>query len=101
MFMLVTYDVEAKRTNKFKKLLRRYLNHDQFSVFAGDITEAQAIKLRRELSLLMIAGDRVTEICAANRQNIEVHHLAKHENGKGDLMRVAMNDHRRDFAVLC
>ena len=100
MFMLVTYDVEAKRTNKFKKLLRRYLNHDQFSVFTGDITDAQAIKLRRDLSQLMIPEDRVTEISCANRQNIEVYHLAKSESGKGELKRTPLNDHRRDFAVL-
>ena len=100
MFMLVTYDVEAKRTHKFKKLLRRYLNHDQFSVFTGDITDAQAVKLHRDLSQLMIPEDRVTEISCANRQNIEVHHLAKSESGKGELKRTPLNDHRRDFAVL-
>ncbi|WGZ89414.1 MAG: CRISPR-associated endonuclease Cas2 [Candidatus Thiocaldithrix dubininis] len=100
MFMLITYDVEAKRTNKFKKLLRRYLNHDQFSVFAGDITDAQAIKLRRELSQLMIPDDKVTEISCANRHNIEVNHLSKHESGKGELKRSPLNDHRRDFTVL-
>ncbi len=59
MYMLITYDVEAKRTEKFKKLLRKYLIHEQYSVFSGDITEAKAIELRRELSRLMIPGDRV------------------------------------------
>ncbi|MEB4591399.1 CRISPR-associated endonuclease Cas2 [Candidatus Thiothrix sp. Deng01] len=100
MFMLVTYDVEAKRTDKFKKLLRRYLNHEQYSVFTGDITEAQAISLQRELSRLMVPGDRVTEIRAANRQNIEVCQLAKSDSGKGELKRTPLNDHRRDFTVL-
>jgi CRISPR-associated protein Cas2 len=100
MFMVVTYDVEAKRTNKFKKLLRRYLNHEQYSVFTGDITDAQAISLQRELSQLMIPGDRVTEIRAANRQNIEVCQLAKSETGKGELKRTPLDDHRRDFTVL-
>lgn len=100
MFMLMTYDVEAKRTNKFKKLLRRYLNHDQYSVFTGDITQAQAISLRRELSQLMIPGDRITEICAANRHNVEVNHLRKPDNGKGELSRTPIDDHRRDFSVL-
>lgn len=100
MFMLMTYDVEAKRTDKFKKLLRRYLNHEQYSVFTGDITDAQAINLQRELSRLMIPGDRVTEIRAANRQNIEVSQLAKSDVGKGELKRTPIDDHRRDFAVL-
>lgn len=100
MFMLMTYDVEAKRTEKFKKLLRRYLNHDQYSVFTGDITDAQAIKLRRELSKLMIPGDRVTQISAANRQNVEVNHLSKNSSGKGELKQTPVDDHRRDFTVL-
>lgn len=100
MFMLMTYDVDAKRTDKFKKLLRRYLNHDQYSVFTGDITDAQAIKLRRELGQLMIPGDRVTEISAANRQNVEVNHLSKSGSGKGELKQMPVNDHRRDFSVL-
>ncbi|MBO0611506.1 CRISPR-associated endonuclease Cas2 [Thiothrix fructosivorans] len=100
MFMLITYDVEAKRTDKFKKLLRRYLNHDQYSVFTGDITDAQAIKLRRELGKLMIPGDRVTQISAANRQNVEVNHLSKGVAGKGELKQTPVDDHRRDFSVL-
>lgn len=100
MYMLMTYDVEARRTNKFRKLLRRYLNHDQYSVFSGDITEAEAISLRRELSQLMIPGDRVTEVSAANRHNVRVVHLAKHESGKGEVSREPIDDHRRDFAVL-
>ena len=48
----------------------------------------------------MIPGDRVTEIRAANRQNIEVNQLAKSEAGKGELKRTPLNDHRRDFTVL-
>ncbi len=100
MYMLVTYDVESRRTQKFKKLLRRYLNHDQFSVFSGDITQASAIHLRRELSQLMIPGDRVTEITAANRRNVEVVHLSKVESGKGEAKRESVDDHRRDFSVI-
>lgn len=100
MYMLMTYDVEASRTGKFRKLLRRYLNHDQYSVFSGDITEAKAIMLQRELSRLMIPGDRVTEVTAANRHNIEVIHLVKDESGKGEVRREAVDDHRQDFSVL-
>lgn len=100
MYMLITYDVDAKRTEKFKKLLRRYLNHDQYSVFSGDITEAEAIRLHRELSRLMVPGDRVTEVTAANRRNINVTHLSKSESGKGEMKRVPVEDHRRDFSVL-
>ena len=100
MYMVAMYDVKANRTEKFKKLLRRYLVHTQYSVFCGDITEAQAVCLRRELSQLMIPGDRVTEITAANRRNIEVCHLEKSDSGKGEVARVANQDHKQDFKIL-
>lgn len=100
MFMLMTYDVEARRTTLFRKLLRRYLNHEQFSVFTGDITEADAVRLRRELSLLMIPGDRVTEVTAANRHNVTVTHLLKSDAGKGEVRRDEDTRHKRDFGVL-
>ena len=100
MYMLMTYDVEAKRTERFKKLLRRYLTHTQYSVFSGDITEAQAIKLRRALSQLMIPGDRVVEITAENRHNINVTHLTKADSGKGEIKRQSSRSHKSDFEVL-
>jgi len=69
-------------------------------VFTGDITEAQAIELRREIGQLMIPGDKLTEISAANRQNVEVKHLSKSETGKCEMKRDDVDDHRRDFSVL-
>ena len=98
MYMLMTYDVNAKRTEKFKKLLRGYLNHDQNSVFSGDISEAEAIELRSRLSQLMIPADKLTEITAKNRKNVEVMHLKKPK--KGGMKREPIEDHRRDFGVL-
>ena len=100
VYMLMTYDVEASRTSKFRKLLRRYLNHDQYSVFTGDITEAKAIQLRRELSQLMVPGDRVTEVTATNRHNIDVIHMVKDDSGKGEARREPVSDHKRDFSVV-
>lgn len=100
MFMLVTYDVDAKRTGIFRKILRRYLNHEQYSVFSGDITDAKAVRLRRELSEAMIPEDRVTEITAANRKNVQVTHLVKAESGKGEVSRQEDGWHKMDFGVL-
>ena len=100
MYMLMTYDVEAKRTDKFKKLLRRYLTHTQYSVFSGDITEAQAIKLRNELSKLMIPGDRIVEITSENRHNVNVVHIVKDDSGKGKVKRQTSQSHKSDFEVL-
>ncbi|SEH07173.1 CRISPR-associated endonuclease Cas2 [Candidatus Venteria ishoeyi] len=100
MYMLMTYDVEASRTQKFKKLLHQYLEHTQYSVFSGDITEAKAIELRRKLSQLMIPGDRLTEISAENRQNINVINMSKDDSGKGEVKREESRSHKSDFEVL-
>ncbi|WP_091335047.1 CRISPR-associated endonuclease Cas2 [Allochromatium warmingii] len=100
MFMLVTYDVEAKRTGIFRKILRRYLNHEQYSVFSGDITEAEAVRLRRELSEKLVPKDRLTEITAANRKNVQVTHFIKSESGKGEVSREEDTWHKTDFGVL-
>ena len=100
MFVLITYDVEAKRTAWFRKLLRRYLHHEQYSVFTGDLTEGELIRLRRELSRLMVPGDRVTQVIAANRRNVEIYHLVKDESGKGEVRQERIDDHRSDFGVL-
>jgi CRISPR-associated protein Cas2 len=98
--MLMTYDVEAKRTEKFKKLLRGYLMHTQYSVFSGDITEAEAIELRSKVSQLMIVGDKITEISAANRHNVNVIHMSKDESGKGEAKRTESRSHKSDFEVI-
>lgn len=100
MYVLMTYDVEAKRTVKFKKLLRKYLQHIQYSVFSGDLSEAKLIELRRFISRLLKPGERVTEISAANRKNVKVAHFVKNESGKGEAKRVLDNSHSSDFHVL-
>lgn len=48
MYVILVYDMEAKRTVKMLKLCRKYLNWIQNSVFEGEITEA---KLKELLSL--------------------------------------------------
>lgn len=48
MYVILVYDMEAKRTGKMLKLCRKYLNWIQNSVFEGEITEA---KLKELLSL--------------------------------------------------
>ena len=100
MYVLMTYDVQAKRTEKFKKLLRKYLLHIQYSVFSGDLSEAKLIELRRAISRLILPGERVTEITAANRKNVNVVHFVKSDSGKGEARRLADNSHSTDFKVL-
>ena len=50
MFVIVTYDVNAKKNNKVLKICRKYLLHVQKSVFGGMITEAKLKRLKNELA---------------------------------------------------
>lgn len=72
MYLLVAYDVPAERTEKYRKLLSRYLSTMQFSVFAGDVTEAGYRRLRRELEALYQDSDKLVFIQTQNRRNISV-----------------------------
>lgn len=55
MKVIVVYDINflegnyQNRMNKIRKLLRKYLNHVQKSVFEGEITEAKLYCLKKEL----------------------------------------------------
>ena len=49
MYVLICYDVPSGRTEKYRKVLTRYLVHEQNSVFGGDLPESKLLKLRSEL----------------------------------------------------
>lgn len=55
MYCILGYDVEmdeggAKALRNIFKICKKYLTHIQKSVFEGEVTELQYIKLRAELS---------------------------------------------------
>lgn len=72
MFLFVAYDVPAKRTEKYRKLLSRYLPQLQNSVFAGDITEKANGKMNLDIKALYEESDHLIFIKTANRRNIHV-----------------------------
>ena len=50
MFVIVTYDVNAKRVAKVMKTCRKYLTHVQKSVFEGMITEAKLHRMKTDIA---------------------------------------------------
>ena len=72
MYLVVAYDVPAERTEKYRKLLARYLPPLQYSVFAGDITEVVYRRLRQNLDDLYEDTDHLVFIQTVNRRNISV-----------------------------
>lgn len=57
MFVIVTYDVNAKRVQKVMKICRKYLTHVQRSVFEGVITEAQLKRMKKEIEKKIKTGE--------------------------------------------
>ncbi len=48
-YIFLFYDVNEKRVNKVFKICKKYLIHHQRSVFRGEISPSNFIKLRKEL----------------------------------------------------
>lgn len=49
MFVILVYDANEKRVQKFHKICKKYLMHVQNSVFEGEITDPDLRKLTDEL----------------------------------------------------
>ncbi|WP_163328713.1 CRISPR-associated endonuclease Cas2 [Desulfurobacterium thermolithotrophum] len=59
MFVIVTYDVDVKRVNKVRKILRKYLNWVQNSVFEGEINISNLTRCKTELKEIIKDNDSI------------------------------------------
>jgi CRISPR-associated protein Cas2 len=99
MYVLIAYDVEARRTRHYHKLLSRYLVQEQNSVFGGDMTEATLLRLHRDLTKLAREGDRVFQVLAENRHNVSVSLLCK-SDANATLQQRPHDHHRTGTMVM-
>lgn len=53
MYVIAVYDVGERRVGKMLKLLRKYLNWIQNSVFEGEISEVKLLELKQKALLIM------------------------------------------------
>ncbi|MGM0472394.1 MAG: CRISPR-associated endonuclease Cas2 [Bacillota bacterium] len=53
MFVIITYDIEIKRINKVRKLLKQYLTWTQNSVFEGEISEGKLNQCLSEIEKII------------------------------------------------
>ena len=81
MFVMVCYDVPAKRTEVYKKLLKEYLIHEQASVFMGDLSESEVIRMVAKISKKIRPEDRILKLVCRNRHNVEISRLSKEAQG--------------------
>lgn len=99
MFVVITYDVAGDRTEIFRKILTRFLTHEQNSVFLGDLTESSWKKLKAALSAAMIPGDRVLKLEAKNKHNVSVATMRKN-TGNGALEELSALHHEKGSLIL-
>ena len=98
MYVLIAYDVQTGRTEKFRKILSKYLIHEQNSVFAGDLPMSELKRLHDEISKVAVADDRLMEVISENRHNISVSILRKNRfNGVLEAEEHAHHLHRADI----
>ncbi len=72
MFVLVSYDVATGRTERFRKLLSRYLVHEQNSVFCGLIAKPDFRELETNLKVILTEADCILMIVCENRLNMNL-----------------------------
>ena len=53
MYALIVYDVDVSRVTKVHKFLKRHLHWVQNSVFEGELTEAQLVKIKSGLEKIL------------------------------------------------
>ena len=99
MYVLIAYDVNARRTRHFHKVLSQYLIREQNSVFGGELTEATLLRLHRDLAKIVKETDRIFQVIAENRHNVAVSLLHK-SDGNGTLQDISHNHHTVDMIVL-
>ncbi len=59
-YLIVVYDVEEKRVNKVRNILKKYFMWVQNSVFEGEISEGKLDKCQKEL--LKVIDENVDSI---------------------------------------
>ena len=99
MFVVISYDVPAKRTEIYKKVLKEFLVHEQASVFMGDLPESEPIKLVAKISEKIGPEDRVLKLVCRNRHNVEVHRLSKDALG-GSMRQDEDKWHGKNWSIL-
>ena len=99
MFVMVSYDVPAKRTEIYKKTLKEFLVHEQASVFMGDLPESDVVKLMAKISERIGPDDRVLKLVCRNRHNVEVQRLSKDALG-GPMRQEEDKWHGKNWSIL-
>lgn len=70
-YVIIVYDVQADRTPKFLRYLRRYLTHVQNSVFEGELTEGTLEEVKTTLEAMLEPGESVMVYRMASEKYVD------------------------------
>ena len=85
MFLLIVYDTEQKNCARLHKLLKRYLNWNQNSVFEGSVTRAQYTEIRMLLEKERAKNSHITLYCIESECIVEREELG---DAKGNVSNI-------------
>lgn len=77
-YVYLFYDIGEDRVNKIFKICKKYLNHTQNSVFQGEISPSNLIKLENELKLIIQDNDEITILKMINKNKVDEELIALH-----------------------
>jgi len=70
-YVIVVYDVQADRTPRFLRYLRRYLTHIQNSVFEGELTEGTLEEVKTTLESMLEPDESVMVYRMASEKYVD------------------------------
>ena len=70
-YVIIVYDVQAERTPKFLKYLRRFLTHVQNSVFEGELTEGTVAEVKETLDSMLEPEESVMVYQMSSEKYVE------------------------------
>ena len=86
MFVILVYDFGVKRVGKALKICRKYLHWVQNSVFEGEISKANLVKLKKELELIMIKDEDSVILYTFRSQKYSNREIIGLEKGNVDFL---------------
>ena len=87
MYVIIVYDVGVERVNKIKKFLRTWLNWVQNSVFEGELTESEFIKVQQGIeNIIDKESDSVIIFKLKDRKFIDRDIIGVDKNIQSDIL---------------
>jgi len=87
LYVIIVYDVGVERVNKIKKFLRTWLNWVQNSVFEGELTESEFIKVQQGIkNIIDKESDSVIIFKLKDRKFIDRNIIGVDKNIQSDIL---------------